>query len=60
LQQPPKLSYLERKRMKNNMQMTLATLQHEEEKTQVVEKQIASQLIKQEEAEKVLKKDVFN
>jgi hypothetical protein len=46
--------------MKNNMQMTLATLQHEEEKTQVVEKQIASQLIKQEEAEKVLKKDVFN
>jgi hypothetical protein len=34
------MSYIERKRMKNNMKMALATMQQEEEKSSVVEKTV--------------------
>lgn len=58
--QPPKLSYIERKKLKNNMQMTIATAQQEEEKAAVVEKKIDSSIKQQEEAEKIVKADVNN
>ena len=59
LVQPPKMSYLERKRMKNNMKMALVTMQQEEEKAEVVEKKIEISLKQQQEAEKILKQDVY-
>jgi hypothetical protein len=52
------MSYLERKRMKNNMKMALVTMQQEEEKAEVVEKKIEISLKQQQEAEKILKQDV--
>jgi hypothetical protein len=53
------MSYLERKRMKNNMKMALVTMQQEEEKAEVVEKKIEISLKQQQEAEKILKQDVY-
>ena len=49
---------MERKKLRNNMKMTLATQEQEELKSGVVEQKIESALKQEEEAEKVLKADV--
>jgi hypothetical protein len=41
------------------MKMALATMQQEEEKAEVVEKKIEISLKQQQEAEKILKQDVY-
>ena len=56
--QPPQLSYIERKKLRNNMKMTLATLEQEESKTNIVEQTFNEVAKNQEAAEKVLKADV--
>jgi hypothetical protein len=42
--QPPKLSYIERKKMKLAREMQLETMRQEDEKTSVVEQKIESTL----------------
>lgn len=55
---PPQLSFMERKKLRNNMKMTLATMEQEESKTNIVEQTMIQQEKNQETAEKVLKADV--
>jgi hypothetical protein len=49
---------MERKKLRNNMKMTLVNLEQEEAKSGLLEQQVDSALKKEEEAEKVLKADV--
>lgn len=58
--QPPKMTYIERKRMKNNMKMALATMQQDDDKAAIIETRIEQSIKIQEETEKILKQDVNN
>lgn len=51
---------MERKKLKNNMKMTLATMQAEDEKAAVIEQNVENSIKQQQEAEKILKADVTN
>ena len=56
---PPALSLIERKRMKNNMQMALAQKAEEETKTGKTQKEMEKQLEDQKQIKKVVNKDML-
>lgn len=55
---PPTLNNIERQRMKNNMQMSLAQKREEEKKTGAANKALEKQLEEAQKAEKTVKKDM--
>ena len=59
--QPPRLSVIERKKMRHNFQMALATKAQEEEKTVTTQQaELEQQVTVEKEAKKKLEKDLVS
>ena len=56
---PPKLTLHERKRMKNNIQMTLTMRAQEEQKTGKIKRELEKQLEEEKQATRIVKKEMM-